>query len=84
VFGVGGGGSNAVNRMMQGSLHGVELWIANTDAQAIAASPVDARRKIQIGGQLTRGLGAGGNPEIGTVRRGWSFAGQTGVRVQET
>ncbi|KAI8472295.1 MAG: plastid division protein FtsZ2 [Monoraphidium minutum] len=66
VFGVGGGGSNAVNRMMQGNgPHGVEFWVANTDAQALAASPVDARNRIQIGGQLTRGLGAGGNPDIG-------------------
>ncbi|GBF98230.1 plastid division 2 [Raphidocelis subcapitata] len=65
VVGVGGGGSNAVNRMKQANLQGVEFWVANTDAQALAASPVDANNKIQIGGQLTRGLGAGGNPEIG-------------------
>jgi hypothetical protein len=123
VVGVGGGGSNAVNRMKQANLQGVEFWVANTDAQvrrawgsagsgvgaaapparrrgtarqsfrpvrlgeklflsptaprsacaraqALAASPVDANNKIQIGGQLTRGLGAGGNPDIGLVRHG--------------
>ncbi|KAI8473064.1 MAG: Tubulin/FtsZ, GTPase domain-containing protein [Monoraphidium minutum] len=65
VIGVGGGGSNAVNRMLQGSMQGVEFWVTNTDAQALAASPVHPSKKIQIGSQLTRGLGAGGNPEIG-------------------
>lgn len=65
VLGVGGGGSNAVNRMTDGSLQGVEFWIMNTDIQALAISPLDGPHKIQIGQQLTRGLGAGGNPEIG-------------------
>lgn len=122
VVGVGGGGSNAVNRMKQANLQGVEFWVANTDAQArggarlrrcglspgapdllaarpraaaaaaassahactervpaprpprpalqaLAASPVAPNNRIQIGGQLTRGLGAGGNPEVGLVRR---------------
>eukprot|EP01025_Chloroclados_australasicus_P052804 TRINITY_DN616_c0_g1_i4.p1 TRINITY_DN616_c0_g1~~TRINITY_DN616_c0_g1_i4.p1 ORF type:complete len:572 (-),score=93.55 TRINITY_DN616_c0_g1_i4:1409-3124(-) len=64
VIGVGGGGSNAVNRMVTNAL-GVELWVVNTDAQALQNSPVDNRNKLQIGEQLTRGLGAGGNPEIG-------------------
>eukprot|EP00798_Chlamydomonas_sp_ICE-L_P027139 gene27139-2369_t len=63
VFGVGGGGSNAVNNMVNKDINGVDFWIANTDAQALDSSPV--LNKIQIGGKLTRGLGAGGNPEIG-------------------
>eukprot|EP01026_Neomeris_dumetosa_P040043 TRINITY_DN3305_c0_g1_i8.p1 TRINITY_DN3305_c0_g1~~TRINITY_DN3305_c0_g1_i8.p1 ORF type:complete len:432 (-),score=74.38 TRINITY_DN3305_c0_g1_i8:86-1351(-) len=64
VIGVGGGGSNAVNRMVSNS-SGVELWIINTDAQALQTSPVDDKNKVQIGEKLTNGLGAGGNPEIG-------------------
>jgi hypothetical protein len=67
VIGTGGGGSNAVNRMMEAQLEGVEFWIVNTDAQALTKSPVDGARQIQIGAQLTRGLGAGGNPDIGQV-----------------
>ncbi|DBA87456.1 TPA: Cell division protein FtsZ [Trebouxia sp. C0004] len=66
VIGVGGGGSNAVNRMLQSDLQGVEFWILNTDSQALASSPIKANSKIQIGEKLTRGLGAGGNPQIGT------------------
>uniref|UniRef100_A0A7S0WSH6 Plastid division protein FtsZ n=1 Tax=Chlamydomonas leiostraca TaxID=1034604 RepID=A0A7S0WSH6_9CHLO len=65
VFGVGGGGSNAVNNMVKSDITGIEFWIANTDAQALQTSPVDNRCKVQIGSKLTRGLGAGGNPEIG-------------------
>lgn len=65
VLGVGGGGSNAVNRMADGSVQGVEFWVMNTDLQALAISPVDGPHKIQIGQQLTRGLGAGGKPEVG-------------------
>ncbi|XP_024532295.1 cell division protein FtsZ homolog 2-1, chloroplastic [Selaginella moellendorffii] len=65
VIGVGGGGSNAVNRMVQSEMKGVEFWIVNTDAQAMAMSPVPAQNRLQIGQKLTRGLGAGGNPEIG-------------------
>jgi cell division protein FtsZ len=63
VIGVGGGGGNAVNTMIIGGLPGVEFIVANTDRQALKAnlSPV----KLQLGEQLTRGLGAGGNPEIG-------------------
>ena len=63
VVGVGGGGSNAVNRMVQAGLEGVEFMVANTDVQALAlnAAPV----KIQIGGKLTKGLGAGADPNIG-------------------
>mmetsp|Transcript_12172 Transcript_12172/g.26171 ORF Transcript_12172/g.26171 Transcript_12172/m.26171 type:complete len:468 (-) Transcript_12172:595-1998(-) len=65
VFGAGGGGSNAVNNMVKADIQGVEFWIANTDVQALATSPVENAHKLQIGSKLTRGLGAGGNPEIG-------------------
>jgi cell division protein FtsZ len=65
VVGVGGGGSNAVNRMIESSMNGVEFWIVNTDVQAIKMSPVLPHNRLQIGQELTRGLGAGGNPDIG-------------------
>lgn len=64
VVGVGGGGSNAVNRMIQADVRGVEFVAVNTDAQALART--GANRRIQIGDKLTKGLGAGGHPEIGT------------------
>ena len=63
VVGVGGGGSNAVNRMIQAGVHGVEFVSLNTDAQALTRS--DAPTRIRIGEKLTRGLGAGGNPSMG-------------------
>jgi cell division protein FtsZ len=63
VVGVGGGGGNAVNRMIEEHLEGVEFISINTDAQALLASKSDV--KIQIGKKLTRGLGAGARPEIG-------------------
>lgn len=63
VIGVGGGGSNAVNRMIASDLTGVEFWAINTDAQALINS--SAQKRLQIGQKLTRGLGAGGNPAIG-------------------
>jgi len=63
VVGVGGGGSNAVNRMIENDVQSVEFVVVNTDAQALNLS--NAERKFQIGGELTRGLGAGGNPEVG-------------------
>ena len=63
VVGVGGGGSNAVNRMVQVGLEGVEFMVCNTDRQALAGSP--APLKIQIGGKLTKGLGAGADPNVG-------------------
>jgi len=63
VIGVGGGGSNAVNRMVQARLDGVEFIVANTDAQALRVSP--APTKLQIGGKLTKGLGAGADPNVG-------------------
>nr|AAF23771.1 FtsZ protein [Gentiana lutea] len=65
VVGVGGGGSNAVNRMIESAMKGVEFWIVNTDVQAIKMSPVYLENRLQIGQELTRGLGAGGNPDIG-------------------
>jgi cell division protein FtsZ len=65
VVGVGGGGSNAVNRMIENSMNGVEFWIVNTDVQAIKMSPALPHNRLQIGQELTRGLGAGGNPDIG-------------------
>src|ERR687883_28006 len=63
VLGIGGGGSNAVNRMIQAGVRGVEFVAINTDAQALARS--EAPTRIRIGEKLTRGLGAGGNPSIG-------------------
>ncbi|HEU5314834.1 MAG TPA: cell division protein FtsZ, partial [Chloroflexota bacterium] len=63
IVGVGGGGGNAVNRMIEDQLGGVEFISVNTDAQALAMSKSDV--KIQIGRKLTRGLGAGARPEIG-------------------
>ncbi len=63
VIGVGGGGGNAVNTMISGNLDGVEFVVANTDMQALEANM--APHKIQLGNALTKGLGAGANPEIG-------------------
>lgn len=63
VIGVGGGGSNAVNRMIQAELKGVHFIAVNTDAQSLNLSL--AEHKIQIGAKLTKGLGAGADPEIG-------------------
>jgi len=63
VIGVGGGGCNAVNRMIETGIRGVQLVAINTDKQALSGS--QAELKIQIGDKLTRGLGAGANPEIG-------------------
>ncbi|BAF60031.1 MAG: cell division protein FtsZ [Pelotomaculum sp.] len=63
VIGVGGGGNNAVNRMISAGLKGVEFIAVNTDAQALYLA--QANQKIQIGAKLTKGLGSGGNPEIG-------------------
>ena len=63
VVGIGGGGSNAVSTMMTSGMNGVEFVVANTDRQALEAAP--APTKIQLGRELTKGLGAGANPEIG-------------------
>jgi cell division protein FtsZ len=64
VVGIGGGGVNAVNRMIEVGLKGVEFIAVNTDAQALLMSDADV--KLDIGRELTRGLGAGANPEVGT------------------
>ncbi|MCP1245471.1 cell division protein FtsZ [Acetobacter cerevisiae] len=63
VFGVGGGGTNAVDNMIASSLQGVEFVVANTDAQSLAKSRAD--RRVQLGPHLTHGLGAGAKPEVG-------------------
>ena len=63
VFGVGGAGGNAVNNMIESGLFGVEFVVANTDAQALTSSK--AERIIQMGLQVTEGLGAGSQPEVG-------------------
>lgn len=63
VVGVGGGGSNAVNRMIESGIKGVEFIAMNSDTQVLDLS--SAPKKVQLGGSLTRGLGAGGNPEVG-------------------
>src|SRR2546428_12625660 len=63
VIGLGGGGSNAVSRMMAAGFTGVEFIVANTDVQALHASPAPV--KLQLGAKLTPGLGAGSNPGIG-------------------
>lgn len=63
VFGIGGGGCNAVNRMVSEGVKGVEFYVANTDLQALNISPVE--NKIVLGREITKGLGAGANPEIG-------------------
>lgn len=65
VIGCGGGGSNAVNRMIENEVQGVEFVVINSDAQALNLSIAD--RRVQIGQESTRGLGAGGNPEVGKI-----------------
>ena len=64
VIGVGGGGGNAVNQMINEKVKGVDLIVANTDLKALDGSA--AQTKIQLGPKLTRGLGAGSNPEVGS------------------
>ena len=63
VIGVGGGGGNAVQHMVANNIEGVEFICANTDSQALRK--VEARSVIQLGGAVTKGLGAGANPEVG-------------------
>ena len=65
VIGLGGGGGNAVDRMMELGMRGVEFITANTDRQALDRS--QAQVKIQLGSRATKGLGAGGNPEMGQI-----------------
>ena len=64
VIGVGGGGGNAVNHMLKNAVEGVEFIVANTDAQAMKAIPAD--RTLQLGGGITKGLGTGANPDVGS------------------
>ena len=71
VFGIGGAGGNAVNNMIEADLKGVEFVVANTDAQQLAFSKTD--RRIQLGAELTQGLGAGAHPEIGMSAAEESF-----------
>jgi len=68
VIGVGGGGGNAVNRMIQARMAGVEFITANTDVQALKVS--HAPVKLQLGVRLTSGLGAGANPDVGRLDSG--------------
>ena len=63
VIGVGGGGNNAINRMIESGLQGVEFWVANTDMQVLIASKT--KNRLNLGKSITKGLGAGANPEIG-------------------
>jgi cell division protein FtsZ len=63
VIGIGGGGGNAVNRMIEAGIEGIEFLVANTDLQALKRSR--APIKIQLGSRLTKGLGAGADPGIG-------------------
>ncbi|KAL7520837.1 hypothetical protein ACHAWX_005541 [Stephanocyclus meneghinianus] len=67
VLGVGGGGSNAVDRMLDTRIGGVEFWSINTDAQALGRSKAKGAQILNIGASVTRGLGAGGDPEIGRL-----------------
>jgi hypothetical protein len=66
VFGVGGAGGNAVNNMITAGLQGVDFVVANTDAQALTMSK--AQRIVQMGTQVTQGLGAGSQPDVGAAR----------------
>src|SRR3972149_2682809 len=65
IMGLGGGGQNAINRMIELGLDGVDFIAANTDAQALSSSLAPVR--IQVGPRVTRGLGAGGGPKIGAA-----------------
>lgn len=67
VLGVGGGGTNAVDRMLDTSILGVEFWAINTDAQALGRSKAKGAQVLNIGSEVTRGLGAGGDPEVGRL-----------------
>jgi len=67
VIGVGGGGCNAVDRMLDTRVGGVDFWAINTDAQALGRSKAKGAKVLNIGSSVTRGLGAGGNPEVGRM-----------------
>jgi len=68
VIGIGGGGGNAINRMIESGIEGVEFIAINTDLQALHSNR--AHLKIQIGSKLTKGLGSGGGPEVGRQASG--------------
>jgi hypothetical protein len=72
VVGAGGGGTNAVSRMVDAGLKGVEFIAVNTDVQALQACEADI--KLAVGHQLTHGLGAGANPDVGAGAAPWSLA----------
>jgi len=74
VIGIGGGGGNAVNRMIEAGIEGIEFLVANTDVQALKRSR--APIKIQLGSRLTKGLGAGADPGGGVPGRGASGVGE--------
>ena len=65
VIGVGGGGGNAVNRMITTGMQRVDFWVMNTDLQVLKLSKTEPDHRVQLGANLTNGLGAGGNPAIG-------------------
>ena len=67
VVGVGGGGCNAVDRMLESAVGGVDFWAINTDAQALGRSKARGAKVLNIGGDATRGLGAGGDPSVGRM-----------------
>ena len=84
VIGVGGGGSNAVEHMLSANIEGVDFICANTDAQALRQSSV--RTTVQLGTTITKGLGAGANPEIGQrflVMTGLKMSTKRGLIVQQ-
>jgi cell division protein FtsZ len=74
VIGVGGAGNNAVNNMIRANLQGVEYLVCNTDAQHLAQSLVEQEKRIQLGMQVTQGLGAGSRPEVGRAAAEESMA----------
>src|SRR5690348_14848907 len=78
VVGIGGGGVNAINRMIEVGLRGVEFIAINTDAQALLMSDADV--KLDVGRELTRGLGAGADPEVGRKARSEERRAGKGVR----
>ena len=79
VIGVGGAGGNAVNNMIKANLEGVEFVVANTDAQALSQSLTECR--IQLGVDITHGLGAGSRPDIGrAAARPWVMATPSWMR----
>ena len=80
VIGVGGGGNNAVNRMIDAQVKGVEFIAVNTETQVLNKSEAD--NKIQIGEKLTKGLGAGAKPEVGEQAWSSSLPAWAAVQVQ--